>query len=61
MPSSAAVASAPAKPLSFSDYVMRRKEGKREVWKVEREKQQERQRGSIGFSENKTNRDGERC
>lgn len=67
MPSSAAAASTTAKPLCFNDYVMRRKEGKRAVRRVGRERKKrkktagERQRDRSGFTENKANRDGERC
>lgn len=40
MPSSAGVMSAPAKPLCFSDYVMRQEEGLRYECKVGKERKQ---------------------
>lgn len=62
MPGSSAVASSTsAKPFCFNAYVTRWKRGKREAWQVERQRQQERQKGSSGASENEANRDGERC
>lgn len=56
-PISAGMASTPAKPVCFSAYVMRQKEGWREIWKVESERQQEWQRGSSGINESKAERE----
>lgn len=63
MPESAAVVSTPAKLLCFNDYVMRQKGRRREAEKgtVGRKRQQERGRDSCGFSEERDNRDAERC